>query len=434
MPSTELSRRALWRAAGIGGALALGASACGPNSGTSSGSDGSRGLRFSWWGNDDRAEVTERALEAFTAAHPEIPVAGEWGGFDGYFDKIATQVAGGGAPHAFQLNEWTLREYADRGALADLAEHGFSDAAWDPGANTSGQVDGKVFGASAGIGLQAVALNPAFFEEAGVEIPDDTTWTWQQYHELARELSQASAEGSYGTTYQAGDQITFGYAMAQLGAHLFDGETVAAGAAQAEEWFALWAAMTQDGTVPPPSESLENSTAEPGETLMGQGKAAMQILPVNLAVEYEKPLGAELRLLRIPTQSGHPQDLGMWYRPSMFYCASAQSDSPADATTLIDFLLNDPAAGKILLADRGVPPNAEIREAISAELPDAAARMVAYTEACAPDLAEAPEPPPVGAAGYPQILGRYAEDVLFGRTDPAAAAQGFLDELTAELA
>lgn len=433
MSPTPFTRRALWRAVGAGSALALTASACGPNAQRPENAGGSPSLRFSWWGNNDRAELTTKALEAFEAAHPDITVDGEWGGFDGYFDKLATQTAGGGAADVFQLNEWNLREYADRGALLDLSEHGFSEDAWEEGSNASGKIDGTTIGATAGIGLQAVAANPQFFDETSTEIPDDTTWTWEQYHQLAHELTQKSADGSYGTSYLASDQITFGFYAAQLGSLLFEDGSLGIGAAEAEQWFSMWSAMVDDGTSPAPSAALENLTAEPGESLLGQGRLALQIIPANIAIEFERTLGLELTLLRIPTLTGKPSDLGMWYRPSMYYCASAASANPEPATTLINFLLNDVDAGEVLLADRGVPPNTEVREAIVDDLSEADARVVEYTESCAEDLVEAPEPPPAGAGSYPGSLGLHAEDVLFGRADPRTAAEGLLEDLSAAI-
>lgn len=433
MSAPPIPRRALWRALGAGGALAVTASACGPNAQGPATSDDSASLRFSWWGNSDRADLPTKALDAFEAAHPDIPVSGEWGGFDGYFDKLATQTAGGGAADVFQLNEWNLREYADRGALADLAEHGFSDGAWEEGANTSGEIDGTTIGATAGIGLQAVVANPQFFDDVSVEIPDDTTWSWEQYHELARELTRKSADGSYGTSYQASDQITLGFFAAQRGVELFDHGALGLGPDEAEQWFSMWSAMVEDGTSPDPSAALENLTAEPGESLLGQGRLGLQIIPANIAIEFERTLGLELTLLRIPTLTGKPADLGMWYRPSMFYCTSAASADPESATTLINFLLNDVAAGEILLADRGVPPNTEVRTAIVDLLSEADARVVEYTESCAPDLREAPEPPPAGAGSYPGSLGLHAEDVLFGRAAPQAAAHALVDDLSAAI-
>src|SRR5699024_12573652 len=42
-------------------------------------------------------------------------------------------------------------------------------------------------------------VNPALFEEAGVDMPDDTAWTWDEQLAIAEEIAAAS-EGAYGTS------------------------------------------------------------------------------------------------------------------------------------------------------------------------------------------------------------------------------------------
>lgn len=418
------------QALGLAGLVALSVSACRRGGSAESGSP----LRYSWWGDDLRTTLTEEAVAAFEAANPSIAVQGDYGGFDGYFDKLATQTAGGGGPDVFMMNEWNLREYADRGALADLYEHGLSTDAWSAGAAEGGEVDGKLFGATAGIGLQAVLVDPAFFEEVGVDVPDDTTWTWEDFREIARELTDRSPDGSYGVSYQAEDQITAGYYFGQMGVPIFDDHGLAVSTAEVRDWYQMWLTLVQDGIAPPASAALENSSSETEQSLFATGKLAMEIIPTNYLTVFEDLMERELRLLRIPTSTGRPADLGMWLRPAQLYCASSASDRVADGVALIDFLLNSTEAGEILLADRGAPPNGEVREAIVTEMPPADARVFDYIDSCEADLVEPPTPPPAGAGSYPGILGRSAEDVLFERVTPEEGAQAMVDALAAELA
>src|SRR5690349_1451963 len=68
------------------------------------GSDGGGGsggkvvLRYTWWGNPDRAARTEKALALFEKRHPGIRVQTSFSGYDAYKQKLATQAAGGDAP------------------------------------------------------------------------------------------------------------------------------------------------------------------------------------------------------------------------------------------------------------------------------------------------------------------------------------------------
>ncbi|MBB5924493.1 ABC-type glycerol-3-phosphate transport system substrate-binding protein, partial [Actinoalloteichus hoggarensis] len=61
--------------------------ACG---GAGGDSDGQVELRFTWWGSDDRAEITEEAIALFEERHPNITVNTSYAAFSGYFERLAT--------------------------------------------------------------------------------------------------------------------------------------------------------------------------------------------------------------------------------------------------------------------------------------------------------------------------------------------------------
>ena len=55
-------------------------------------------LRFSWWGGETRHKATMAAVEAFEQEYPWVTVECEYSSWDGWTDKVATQLAGGTAP------------------------------------------------------------------------------------------------------------------------------------------------------------------------------------------------------------------------------------------------------------------------------------------------------------------------------------------------
>lgn len=423
---TTISRRsALAGGSGLAALLAL--SGCGSGGGTGAGGEAS--LRFGWWGNDVRLTLTEEALRLFESRNEGVTVLGESGNFDNYFDRLATQVAGKDAPDVFQMNEWNLREYADRGALLDLSEHGFSDAEWPAGANGTGVVDGKVYGATAGVGLQGIMVNPEVFEAAGVDLPDDQTWSWEDYHAIGQEISGATEKGVVGAAYGAGDQISAAFWAGQQGNLIFDQGKLTDDPTALATWFSFWLGLVTDGTTLSASATAEQSGVPIEQQAFSLGSVAMQIIPVNVVIQYEATMEQELQLLRIPTQTGNKEDLGMWYRASQLFCASSATEFPDESGALVDFLLNDVEAGKILLADRGTPPNTAVLEAVIDDLTPGDQRVIDYMTACEPDLVPAPEPPPAGAGAWTAALGRAAQDVMFERSAPEAAADALLAEL-----
>ena len=105
-----------------------GLAACGPNAtgggggGEGGGSADSGSLRLAWWGNPTRDENTTKVVEAYKESVPDVTIALEPGEWSGYWDKLATQTAGGDFPDIVQMDEKYLAEYGQRGALLDLAE------------------------------------------------------------------------------------------------------------------------------------------------------------------------------------------------------------------------------------------------------------------------------------------------------------------------
>ena len=79
-----------------------------------------RTLRVSTWGNDSRLELTEQAVDAFTAANPDIKVTVENSDWTAYWDKLATMTAGNNAPDVIQMDESYIAAYGAREALLDL--------------------------------------------------------------------------------------------------------------------------------------------------------------------------------------------------------------------------------------------------------------------------------------------------------------------------
>src|SRR5690554_6170461 len=61
-------------------------------------------IRMSWWGNDERADLTLQVIELFEAAYPDIDVIGEPnGGAGDHFQILDTQLAANNAPDVIQF-------------------------------------------------------------------------------------------------------------------------------------------------------------------------------------------------------------------------------------------------------------------------------------------------------------------------------------------
>lgn len=78
-------------------------------------------LSFSWWGGDTRHEATQKAVEAFMAANPEIVVSNEYSAWDGWEDKMGQRFASNSAPDVNQINwNWIGTFSGDGSKFVDL--------------------------------------------------------------------------------------------------------------------------------------------------------------------------------------------------------------------------------------------------------------------------------------------------------------------------
>ncbi|GAA1305474.1 ABC transporter substrate-binding protein [Saccharothrix xinjiangensis] len=413
-------------------ALALALPAC------SSGGDDAGGpveLRFSWWGNEKRAEATEKALDAFRAANPDIGVTGEHADFNAYFDRIATQVAAGDAPDVITMGGVYPREYGGRGALLDLEEvAGSLDLGrLDEAALSNGEFDGVRYGVPTGVNTYGLVANPAVFEAAGVPLPDDDTWTWADFERIAGELGDEVPPGTYGVEDPTAPE-TLEVFSKQRGEGLYTGGgEVAISTGSVEDWFDMTGRLRDAGSTPQATVTVEQmSVSAPEQTLMGRGLAAMRFDWSNRLAALRTASGRPLVMLRAPGETAGEQ-AGMWLQASQLYTVNSRTGHPEAAARLIDFLVNDPAAGAAIGTDRGIPANREVRERIAGSLDEHQAAEAAFIDEIGDEVTPALVQGPVGSTDTLQILQRVNSDVLFDRIGVPDAARRFVDEVTAAI-
>jgi len=134
-------------------------------------------LKFSWWGNQNRHDYTQKILDKYTELHPNVTFEAMPSGWDGYFDKLSTQAASGSMPDIVQMDYLYITTYAKNNSLADMQPYidngtidvsGMSEAVLN-----TGRIDDKLAGIVGSTGTLAVGYNPAVFEEAGPVVTGD---------------------------------------------------------------------------------------------------------------------------------------------------------------------------------------------------------------------------------------------------------------------
>ncbi|MGM9471601.1 ABC transporter substrate-binding protein [Pseudarthrobacter sp. YS3] len=415
-PSPRARRR--FRSTGIVAAAAaavLTLSACGGGASPQS-ADGTVELRFSWWGSDKRAQLTQAAIAAFEAENPKIKIKPEYGDWSGYWDKLATQVAANDAPDIIQMDEKYITEYSSRGALLDLSKYEIDTSKLDEAALNAGKSEDGLTGIAAGINAATIVANPAVFKAAGVALPDDKTWTWEDFGRIAAEVTGKSPKGTYGSAAYGTDEASLGVWLRQNGKSLYtsDGK-LGFEPKDIAEWWTFLKQLSEKKAVPSASEVVEAEAAPLDQSGLATGKNGLAFWWSNQLPALEKAAGADLQILRFPSKTGEAADAQLWYKASQFWSASSRTKHPKETAKFIDFLANNEKAGAALLADRGVYPNSAVRAAIEPKLTPADIKVVKFIDQIKGELGEAPAPPPKGAGAIQEIVKRYTSEVLFNR-------------------
>lgn len=418
-------------------ATALSLAACG-TSGTSSTpaatelSDEPVTLRITWWGGDGRHERTQQAIDLFEEAHPNITVEAEFTDWTGYWEKLATTTAGNNAPDVMQMDQLYLASYADRGTLADLAPFDLDVSGTEDSVLEMGQLDGVQYAMPISTSALALLVNADLVEQLGVGMPQDTdTWTWDDFAAWSQSITDASGGAVVG-----GGPLYNEFALQvfarQNGDDLFSDGEISIDPDTLADFFQMDLDWTKDGTAPSASQWSETYNLALDQLPFSVGSAASIFTPATLVTAYSTATGADIQAVPLPSVDGGETDFD-YFKPGMYWAASSTSDHPVEAAALIDFLLNDPAATKIIGTERGLPAKSTTLDEISATLTPEEQKAVAFSETRLPFLGDAPEVVPNGAADIEAVLQRHLQDVLFERSTPQAAAEAMIAEVQSSI-
>jgi multiple sugar transport system substrate-binding protein len=419
-------------------ATTMGLAGCAPGSGGDSGSQGGGGeggaaeLALAWWGNPTRNKNTEAMIAAYTQANPNVKISGQPGEFSSYWDKLATQTAGGTAPDIIQMDMLYIAEYGTRGALLDLGS--IDTSKFVEGTVDSGKINDKLVGVNAGINSALFFANPTVFEKAKMDLPDDTTWTWDQLIEVGAEVA-SKAGVPFGVAGLIQGDALFGTFVRQQGKELFTPDGLGFDVADAQAWYDLLVKGVKAKAFGTPEQITEEIAKPLDQNAVVLGTAAIQASNSNQLEAISNAAGGDylMEILRGPSLTGKATERKTWYKASMLWSASAKTENPEAAIAWINWFANEQAAADIDKAERGIPPNQEIQAAVKPKLSPAQQKVLQYITDIKPEVANTPIAPPPGGGTIQEVIGRHGTDALYGRVSTAEAAQKFVDEMKTNL-
>ncbi|MEV8599628.1 extracellular solute-binding protein [Streptomyces griseoviridis] len=433
----HISRRTLFRTASglaVAGALGSALTACGGGTGAGSTNDK---LTMTWWGSDERHAAYKKVLAAFQKKNSSIEIEERYSGYDGYFDKFNTNVAGGSAPDLLQMDTALVAQYARKGVLAPLDSYvgksldltGFSKTLL-----AAGTVDGKLYGVPSGIGVNQLTINRTGLEKLGVAYPDPE-WTWADLKKVSVEIHKKSGGKLYGTDDVGGGTLqAFEIFAREKGQQLFstDGKKLGFTSDTLQEWWEYWADMRKAGACPPPAiTSAAHNDLTKNAIVIGK---ALFTFDTGVYGAGGSITDATLDFLPTPRGDWSGAREGNYVNGGVLLSATKASKRVADSVKIVSFLAQDPTAIKDMQLLRGIPPTEKARDLIKAGLNDTDKRNLAMADyisnrvAKATDVLEAPQPPPQGADQIWDLLFQSNLSIAFGKTTVKSQLGKFFDQ------
>jgi multiple sugar transport system substrate-binding protein len=326
-------------------------------------------LRFGWWGNDERAEMTNKVIEKFMEAYPEIKVTGEPnGGTSDHFAIIDTQLQSNSAPDLIQFGGnypdykqylQPLNDFFGKQLTIDKPEM------FDQTALIPATIDGKVYCASLGTNTLVLAYNKTMIENAGASLPKDNM-TWDELIEYGRELKAKLPAGVFPFVDNCTNTANYlSYFYTQQGTDLWtndEGGKSYATVESAKKWLQLWADMRAEGLVPDADTTATYAETGTDSSALVAGKAAVGLIWSNQIAAYQAAMTDSLGATPLPKGGKKSYTIQM----SQYIGIYKDSKYLDAAAIFVNYFVTSPDAGAILGTNRGIPSSPVVRQAISA--------------------------------------------------------------------
>lgn len=399
--------------------------------------DDVRQLRFSWWGGAGRHEATLKAIAAFERRNPGVKIKAEYMGFNGYLERLTTQIAGRSEPDVMQINWAWLAMFSKRGnGFTDLDAYRTQLALdqFDAEDVAMGRVGGKLNALSVSYSARVMLLNEAAFQRAGLALPR----TWDDLFAAGRVFKAKYGDKAYPLDGELYDMILLSQAWVQqkYGTPYVDPKAprVAMSPAAALEWVQVYKRLIDEHVaVPLPLRAslggAEKPTEQQQDWVVGNwaGNYTWDSVVGLRASTLDKD--QKLVLGDFPTLPG-AKESGMFGRPTVMFAVGRNSKHPELAARLINFLLIDPEATQILGRTRGLPAARDAFEQLrrAGKLP--ALELAAREQIQAQRQAgRVPMPSPLFEhARLHKFMREVFETVAYGKTTDQEAARRLVEE------
>lgn len=394
---------------------------------------GAAELRMAWWGGDSRHVATQKATAACGQKYGHT-VKGEFTGFDGYLEKLTTQMAGRTEADIIQVNWPWLPLFSKNGeGFADLRQLKAIDLSnWTEGDLAAGSMNGILQGLSVSTTGRVFFFNATTFEKAGVSIPKN----WDEFFAATATIKEKLGKDHY--TFNAVKetaQLLVTLAVVQkTGKDLVDqtNNRVAWTPEELAEGISFLGKLVETGAIRSQKEEAADGNVNLFEKpAWAEGKVAGSYEWDSTYSKYADPLKDGQVLKPVPMlKLADAVTEGVYRKPSMVFSISRNSKNPEAAAEIVNCLLNEPEGIDALGTSRGLPASkaaaARLGDKGEAEVRAANAIVMAST---GPSVSPFNEHPEIRAAFIDTL-----EEYAYGQITAEEGAQQIIDTVNDVLA
>lgn len=394
-------------------------------------------LRFAWWGGAGRHEATLKAIALFEQQNPGLKIKAEYMGFNGYLERLTTQIAGGSEPDIMQINWAWLAMFSKKGnGFTDLDKYRSLLALDQFSAEdvNAGRVQGKLNALPTAYTARVMLWNKASFDRAGLALPK----TWDDLFAAGRVFKAKLGDNAYPLDGELYDMLLLSQAYVQqkYGTPYVDPAEprVAMSPAAALEWVQTYRKLiTEHVATPLPLRAslggAEKPTEQQQDWVVGNWAGNFtwdSAIPLRAATLNKQQ---NLVLGEFPTLPD-AQVSGMFGRPTVMLAIGRNCKQPELAARLINFLLTDPEAAKTLGKTRGVPAARSQLDVLVKGNRLPAMELAAHEQIKKQrDAGRVPVPAPLFEhARLHKFMREVFETVAYGKTTDQEAARRLVEE------
>lgn len=326
-------------------------------------------LRFAWWGGDERNEATLDVIDQFEQLHPNVTIEAEYGGNDGYHDKLATQLASGTAADIVQVDPEIFPTYVAAGDyFIDFEEYGMDLSEFEESYISlpiNGRYDGRQIGLPSGISGAGIMVNKDLADAVGLDFTKE--YNWDDLLEMGKKVREYDdsmyllcANKEYITNL-----VVFNYAKQLIGETLFDPESKSLNMTgdQLEQVFDYVEKLYDEGVVAPASYQASYSgdnLQSDANWIAGKYAAALTYVSTIDVMAAANP-DAEYYMSELPALEGS-EEAGWASNTPQVFAVTSTSKYPEMAVEFMNYFFNDDTAIETLGCTRSVPPTEKARK------------------------------------------------------------------------